>query len=99
MDIGDIMMISTRLLFGAVACFLAIILWSKTRDIAWMLLVVGTIAAYAETVWSMLERFGIGTIHSLMVGSVSLISLVLVNLPTLFYILAFAVMVFRKTRR
>jgi len=45
MDVGEVMLISSRLAFGAVASFLAIVLWSKTRDVAWMLIVIATIAA------------------------------------------------------
>jgi hypothetical protein len=99
MDIGAISLIASRLVLGATASFFAIILWSKTRDIAWMLMVVGTIAAYAETVYSILERFGIADGGMVSIGNVPLASLVLPNLPTVFYISAFAVMVVRKTRR
>jgi len=98
MDIGEIILISSRLALGAAASFLAIVLWSKTRDVAWMLMVVATIAAYAETVYSILERFGLAAGARIMVGGVPLASLILPNLPTLLYIVAFAVMVARKVR-
>jgi hypothetical protein len=74
-------------------------LWSKTRDIAWMLMVIGTIAAYVETVYAILELFGITGDVVLSIGSVPLVSIVLPCLPTVFFIAAFAVMVFRKYRR
>ena len=99
MDIGQITLISSRLVLGAAASFFAIMLWSKTRDVAWMLMVVGTIAAYAETVYSILDRLGVARLTPISLGSVPLASLVLPNLPTVFYIAAFAVMVVRKTRR
>jgi hypothetical protein len=99
MDLGDIVLISSRLGFGAIAGFLAIMLWSKTRDVAWMLMVIGTIAAYGETVYGILERFGIADSAWLKLGSVPVIALVLPNLPSLFYSIAFAVMVARKARR
>lgn len=99
MDIGAISLISSRLVLGATASFFAIMLWSKTRDVAWMLMVVGTIAAYAETVYSILERFGIADGGMLTIGEVPLASIILPNVPTVFYIAAFAVMVIRKTRR
>jgi hypothetical protein len=99
MDSGQVTFIISRLALGALASFFAIMLWSKTRDIAWMLMVIGTIAAYVETVYSILELFGItgGTVLS--IGSVPLVSSVLPCLPTVFLIAAFAVMVFRKYRR
>jgi hypothetical protein len=99
MDIGAIVLIVSRLALGATASFLAIMLWSKTRDVAWMLMVVGTIAAYAETVYSILERFGIADGSLFSIGAVPLASIILPNIPTAFYIAAFAVMVARKTRR
>ncbi|GAB1482392.1 hypothetical protein MASR2M78_12070 [Treponema sp.] len=99
MDIGEIAFISSRLVLGAAASFFAIMLWSKTRDIAWMLMVIGTIASYAETVYSILDKFGIAEGSPLSIGSISLAALILPNLPTAFYIAAFAVMVVRKTRR
>jgi hypothetical protein len=98
MDFGEIVLISSRLALGAVASFLAIVLWSKTRDVAWMLMVVATIAAYAETVYAILDRFGLTEGVRFSIGSVPLASLILPNLPTVLYICAFAVMVARKTR-
>ncbi|AEF83454.1 hypothetical protein [Leadbettera azotonutricia] len=98
MDSGQVTYIISRLALGALASFFAIMLWSKTRDIAWMLMVIGTIAAYVETVYSILELFGItgGTVPS--IGSVPLVSIVLPCLPTVFFIAAFVVMVARKYR-
>jgi hypothetical protein len=73
-------------------------LWSKTRDIAWMLMVIGAIAAYVETVYSILELFGITGETVISIGAVPLVSIILPCLPTIFFIAAFAVMVARKYR-
>ena len=99
MDSGQIVYILSRLSLGALASFLAIILWSKTRDIAWMLIVIGTIAAYVETVYSILDLFGIGSSTIFNIGSVPLMAIMLPCLPTIFFIAAFGVMVARKFRR
>lgn len=98
MDVGEIILISSRLVLGAASSFLAIVLWSKTRDVAWMLIVIATIAAYAETVYTILDRFGLTEGVRFSIGSVPLASLILPNVPTLLYIAAFAVMVARKAR-
>ena len=98
MDAGEIVFIVSRLTTGALAAFFAIMLWSKTRDIAWMLMVIGTIAAYVETVYSILVLFGI-TGNQLSIGSVPVAAIVLPNLRTAFFIAAFVVMVVRKFRR
>jgi len=96
MDTGEVLYIVLRLLLGALAAFFAIMLWSKTRDVAWMLMVVGTIAAYAETGYAILQTFGITDGRG---GAMPLASIILPNVPTSFYIAAFAVMVVRKSRR
>ena len=98
MDSGELLFIVSRLTTGALAAFFAIMLWSKTRDVAWMLIVIGTIAAYVETVYSILQLFGIaGT--QISIGSVPLAAILLPNLRTGFFIAAFVVMVVRKLRR
>jgi hypothetical protein len=99
MDTGEIVYISSRLLLGALASFFAIMLWSKTRDVAWMLMVIGTIASYIETVYSILNLFGITGKGLVSIGSVSLAAIALPCLPVMFFIAAFMVMVFRKYRR
>ena len=98
MDAGEILFIVSRLTTGALAAFFAIMLWSKTRDIAWMLMVIGTITAYVETVYSILVLFGI-TGTQLSIGSVPVAAILLPNLRTAFFIAAFVVMVVRKLRR
>jgi len=99
MDSGQLIYILCRLGLGALAAFFAIMLWSKTRDVAWMLIVIGTIAAYVETVYAILNLFGISGVNIIMIGSMPLMSILLPCLPTVFFIAAFAVMVARKFRR
>lgn len=90
-----IMMLS-RFVLGALATFLAIMVWSKTRDTAWMLIVVGTVAHYGEVVFSALETLGVVRLDFITIGEVAVFPLVLANLPTLFFILAFLVIVSRR---
>lgn len=99
MDIGEVVLVSSRLALGAVASFLAILLWSKTRDVAWMLMVAGTVASYADTVFAVLLRFGVADGSAFAIGSVPLASIIFPNLPTAFFIAAFSVMVSRKLRK
>ena len=98
MDSGQLIYIISRLSLGALAAFFAILLWSKTRDVAWMLMVIGAIAAYVDTVYSILELFGITGSNLLSIGSMPVVSILLPSLPTIFFIAAFAVMVVRKYR-
>jgi hypothetical protein len=99
MDIGELVFIVSRLVLGALASFFAIMLWSKTRDIAWMLMVIGTIAAYVEIVYSILELFGITEGDTFTLGSVPVTSIVLPCLRMAFFIGAFLIMVVRKYGR
>jgi hypothetical protein len=98
MDAGQVVFISTRLILGALASFFAIMLWSKTRDAAWMLMVIGTIVAYIEIVYSILDIFGISGGNTLYIGSVPLAAILLPSLRMLFFIAAFLVMVIRRYR-
>jgi hypothetical protein len=99
MDTGHLIYILSRLILGALAAFLAILVWSKTRDAAWMLMVIGAIAAYAEIVYSILGIFGITEGMALTAGSVPVAVLALANLPSCFFIAAFLVMIVRKLHR
>ncbi|MDR1239949.1 MAG: hypothetical protein LBK27_07535 [Treponema sp.] len=99
MDTGQIVYITSRLVLGALASFFAIMLWSKTRDVAWMLIVIGTVAAYIETVYSILDIFGVSGGDRFLIGSVPAAAIILPCLRTTFFIIAFIVMVFRKYRR
>ena len=99
MDSGQTMHIISQLSLGAVVSFLAILLWPKTRDAAWMLVIIGTIAAYVEIVYSILNTFGIGGEGFLHIGSVPLISFLLPIVRMVFFIAAFVIMVIRQSRQ
>jgi len=99
MDSGQVVYILGRLVLGAAASFLAIMLWPRIRDTAWILVIIGTIAAYVETVYSILTTMGIAGENLFTLGSLPLLSILLPCLPTLFFIAAFAVMVARKYRQ
>jgi len=98
MDAGQIMFISSQLILGAAAAFLAILLWPKIRDAAWMLVIFGTIIAYIETVYSVLKDFGITGEEIMIIETVPLISFVLPTIRMIFFITAFAIMIFKQSR-
>ena len=99
MDSGQMIYILCRLILGGLASFLAIMLWAKTRDSAWMLMIMGTIAIYGEVIYSIVNIFGVDRGNILSIGSMPLLSILLHSFPMLFFIAAFAVMVARKYRR
>ena len=92
MELGQTVYILSRLILGALASFLAIMLWTRTRDLAWMLIIIGAIATYVETIYSIVSLFGI-------VGSMPVMSILLSSVPTILVIAAFLVMVIQKYRR
>ena len=98
MDSGQVVFILCRLVLGAVASFLAIMFLSRTRDLAWILVIIGIIMTYVETVYSVLSMVGIGGGNILSGNMPHIATTVLSCLPMLFFIGAFAVMVMRKYR-
>ena len=98
MDAGQTVFISSQLILGAIAAFLAILLWPRIRDVTWMLIIFGSIVAYIETVYSILNSFGIGFDDFLVIGSVSLVSFILPTVRTIFFIAAFTIMIYRLAR-
>ena len=80
-----------KLVLGGIAAFLAILLWSRTRDSAWMALVAG----YGGIVYEMLVKIGIVGSMGVSVAGIPLAALLFAVIPSLFYILGFTLMVIR----
>jgi len=87
-----------ELVLGAAAAFFAILLWPKTRDMAWMLIIFGTILLFIETVYSIFKGFGTGTDGFFVIFSIPVISLMLSVVRNAFFISAFAIMIYRQSR-
>ncbi|MDR2376843.1 MAG: hypothetical protein LBD96_10455 [Treponema sp.] len=95
MDSGEAIFVFSRLVIGALAAFFAIMLWSRTRDTAWLLMIGGTITAYGESLYTILNLFGISAPLPA-ISPVPVLAIVLSNVPMLFYMAAFLVMVARS---
>lgn len=61
-----------------------------------MLIVIGTIVGYGEVLFTTLESFGMVSVSTFTVYDVSVFRLVFANLPTVFFIIAFSVMIARR---
>jgi hypothetical protein len=85
-----------KLVLGGIAAFFAILLWSKTRDAAWMSLVAGVVTNYAALVYSLLVDFGIVLEGSVKVAGIPLITLCFTVIPYIFFILAFILFLIRN---
>lgn len=89
----EILIMIIKLVLGGIAAFLAILVWSKTRDGAWFFLVSGTIIAYCGIVYDMLKSFGIITRTFYLVLGIPIIDLCFIVVPSVFYIIGFIVMI------
>jgi hypothetical protein len=99
MSSGEIIYIVSRLAVMATAAFLAIVLWSRTRDVAWMLVVVGTVAGYTDVLYSTLVKFGVIAENFGSYAGIPFVAILFSNLPYLFFCIAFIVMIVRKKFR
>jgi len=92
----DVIEVVVRLVVGAVSTFLAILLWAKTRDTAWMLVIMGVIVAYGEIIYSTLKIFGVVPADVFLWEGLIRVDLVLSNLPLIFIGLGVLVMLMRR---
>lgn len=99
MELTDYIVLLTRLGVGGITTFLAILLWSQTRDVSWVLAVVAALVSYAQIILETLEIFGILSGEYYMVWGFPLLRVILINLPMVFLSLAFVTMVARKRPR
>ncbi|SRR6056297_879872 len=96
METVDLIGIIVRLATGAIATFLAILLWAKTRDTAWMLIIMGVIVEYGEIIYSTLKLFGVVPSQVFIYPELVRVEVVLRNLPLLFFSIGFLVMLLRN---
>ena len=99
MSSGDTVLLVSRLATAAIAAFLAILLWSRTRDLAWMLIVIGVISSYADILFDLLSRLGLVDESRYNLLGLPLGRILLSNLPYLFLCSALLVMIARKRIR
>lgn len=102
MSTSDLVLNLTRLGVGALATLLAILLWSNTRDSAWMLIITGTIIRYGQVLYDTFRFFGVmPTAHGTFIGlpAGAIVRLVLDNLPTALYAVGFIVVLARSRLR
>lgn len=87
-----------RLCVGAVGTFCAILLWSRTRDVAWVLVITAVLLSYAAIIFDALARLGLLEWEQQMLFGIPaglLARLVLDSVPTLLCSIAFVVVVAR----
>ena len=93
---SEILFYIIKLALGGIAAFLAIMLWSRTRDAAWMCIVAGAVTGYAGMVYELLEKLGIILAGTVQLHGIPVSSLLFALVPGLFIILGFILMLVRK---
>ena len=93
---SELLLFIVKLVLGGITAFLAIMLWSKTRDAAWMSLVAGAVTSYAGIVYDMMIRLGIIVPGGISVAGIPLATLLFTVIPSCFFILAFILMLVRS---
>ncbi|MBR1723055.1 MAG: hypothetical protein IJ727_11350, partial [Treponema sp.] len=89
-----------KLFLGGVIAFLAIMLWSRTRDFSWMFLVLAAVTGYSSIVFNLLLKLGLVTTREIDVlgNKISLVQLLLTVIPGIFVIIAFILMLIKTGR-
>lgn len=86
---GVVFSLLVRLVLGAIASALAILAWTRTRNLSWILVIAGILAAYAGTLYNALRIFGFLSGSEILIYGAPLGSLISDNLSILFFIAAF----------
>lgn len=95
----DLIFFVIKLVLGGLVAFLAILLWSKTGDPAWMSMIAGIVVSYAGIVYDLLVTVGILTVDKLKFMGLPLTSLLFTAVPYVFFIIAFILMIVRASKR
>lgn len=96
----DMLLHCIKLVLGGIAAFLAILLWSKTREAAWTAVIAGIITAYAGIVYNVLIVFGIAVEKSSVpaIAGINIITLLFTTIPQLFFIAGFIIALVSRRR-
>ena len=98
MDIVAFSQTMTHLVLGAFATFCAILLWSRTRDMAWTFVIIGAIISYTDIALATLRSFGILGEDLIRWQGIPVLSIALANLPLLFSGIGFLIAASRRGR-
>ena len=91
-----ILLFIVKLVAGGIVAFLAILLMSKKRTLAWSFMVSGFLLSYAALVYELLIELGVLTATKYGLWGIPISTLICVLLPALCYITAFIIMLAKK---
>lgn len=88
MNQGQIIIWCVKLVLGGIAAFLAILLWSKSRNGGWMSLVASVLITYAGIIYEMMTDLGIINLSHIQFVGVPVINLCFTAIPSILLIIA-----------
>ena len=91
-----IILFIVKLIAGGVVAFLAILLMSKKRTVAWTFMVSGFLLTYAALVYELLIELGVLTATKYGLWGIPVSTLVCAILPSLCFITAFILMLAKR---
>jgi len=92
-----ILLFIIKLVTSGIVSFLAILLMSKIREVAWTFLVCGFLLSYAAMIYELLTELGIISFSEPMFFGLTISSLLCAGLPTLCFIIAFIIMLAKRS--
>lgn len=93
-----VIVMAIKLVIGFMAAFTSVMLWSKTRDGAWLSMVLGVVFLYLETLLEILDSFGFIIYKSFNFGEIEILPLLFNVLPFLFFTLGLVIFLLRIRR-
>ncbi len=94
----DMILLLVRLGGGFIASFLGVWVWSRTRNPAWTLAVLGVLSLYVQVAWDALVLIGVAEADLWAWREIGLLRLGLTALPYLLFAAAFLVWLIRNRR-
>ena len=91
-----ILLFIIKLVAGGIVAFLAILLMSKKRTVAWSFMVSGFLLSYAALVYELLIELGVLTVTKYGLWGIPVSTLICAVLPALCYITAFIIMLAKR---
>jgi hypothetical protein len=88
-----------KLITGFSATLTAVLLWSKTREPAWLFIVLGTVFLYSEIIFNTLDSLGLSKFYLFTVYGISLVEIIFASFPFLFFTIGFIIFLTNKRRR
>ena len=88
-----------KLIFGALACFFAILLFSKTRDLAWLFVIIGTVLLYIQIVFETLYTLNIISQDYFLFLGINffhIINIIITNLPLTAFTTGFIILLIKN---